>query len=145
MTRKRMISFQTFTSGFQLPMFEKAIKIFSMLRQLRILLHKLQTKSKVPLQHQQCHQLMSRLTTHQRQMFSWTVLQRGVQQFQQARDKFLDVPIESDVLQRDLIFKKGRDMVSKTCATQVNCNRTRMVCETLRDSPRVCGLLCPDW
>ncbi|GBO08062.1 hypothetical protein AVEN_77186-1 [Araneus ventricosus] len=30
------------------------------------------------------------------------------------------------------------DVVSKTCATQVNCNRTRMVCETLRDSPRVC-------
>ncbi|GBM16295.1 hypothetical protein AVEN_194038-1 [Araneus ventricosus] len=36
-------------------------------------------------------------------------------------------------------------VVSKTCATQVNCNRTRMVFETLRDSPRVCCSLCPDW
>ncbi|GBO39474.1 hypothetical protein AVEN_219661-1, partial [Araneus ventricosus] len=141
-----------------------------MLRQPRILLHKSQTKNKVPLPHQQCHQLMSRLTTHHRQMFSWIVLRGGAHQFQQTRDKFLDVPVESDVLQRDLrvysgtsgwvgrrhffrtlttgkvtspnptggtridsiIFKKGGDVVSKTCATQVNCNRTRMVFETAR-------------
>ncbi|GBN20835.1 hypothetical protein AVEN_74932-1 [Araneus ventricosus] len=121
-TCKRMISFRTYTADFHLLMFEKATKIFSMLRQPRILLHKSQTKNKVPLPHQQCHQLMSRLTTHHRQMISWIVLRCGVHQFQQARDKFLDVPVESDVLQRDLIFKKGGDVVSNTCATQVNCN-----------------------
>ncbi|GBM55826.1 hypothetical protein AVEN_105543-1 [Araneus ventricosus] len=81
----------------------------------------------------------SDVTTHHRQMFSWIVHRLGVHQFQQARVKFLDVSVESDVLQRDLIFKKRGDMVSKTCETQVNCNRTRMVLETLRDSPGVCG------
>ncbi|GBN95937.1 hypothetical protein AVEN_57214-1 [Araneus ventricosus] len=63
----RMISFRTYTADFQLLMLEKATQIFSM---LRISLHKYHKKNRVPLPHQQCHQLMSRLISDHRQMFS---------------------------------------------------------------------------
>ncbi|GBM61894.1 hypothetical protein AVEN_239158-1 [Araneus ventricosus] len=97
---------------------------------------------------------MSRLTTHHRQMFSFRC---GVHQFQQARDKFLDVPVESDVFQRDLIFKKGGDVVSNTCATQVNltygtvsapflATRTLKVLadEERKDFPKAADVICSD-
>ncbi|GBL96985.1 hypothetical protein AVEN_254046-1 [Araneus ventricosus] len=64
---KKMISFPTYTADFQLPMFQKATQIFSMLRRLKIHLFKSRIKNEVPLPHQQCHQLMSRLRIHHRQ------------------------------------------------------------------------------
>ncbi|GBO03667.1 hypothetical protein AVEN_125043-1 [Araneus ventricosus] len=66
---KRVISFRT-----QIPLHRRfaathvreSNQIFSMLRQLRIFLHKYRRKNRVPLPHQQCHQLMNRLRSHHR-------------------------------------------------------------------------------